>query len=109
MKKIHIALSVDSIEESVADYSARLGVQPSVEIPSEYALWRTDNINFSIRKDSTCTPGTLRHLGFEDPGVNKFTQESDINGVIWESFNKLNQADEIKSIWPETDYDPSNN
>lgn len=105
MKKIHIAIGVSDIARSVEDYSRRLGSLPSVIIPNEYALWRTESINFSIRKVSEL-PGTLRHLGWEDPAACHFTQDTDPNGIIWERFNADLQAQEIKDSWPQSNYAP---
>ncbi|WP_232308906.1 hypothetical protein [Picosynechococcus sp. PCC 73109] len=34
----------------------------------------------------------------------EFTQEVDVNGIIWERFNAQHQADEINEIWPAADY-----
>ena len=101
MKKIHIAIGVSDIAQSVADYSQRLGCQPAVVVPNEYALWRTDSINFSIRRDSE-NAGKLRHLGWEDSSVSQFTKETDANGVVWERFSKELQAKEIKDAWPQS-------
>lgn len=106
MKKIHIAISTDNIEESIKDYSARLGVQPCSFIPNEYALWRTDSLNISIRQDPTCIPGSLRHLGWEDSLASEFSEEKDVNGITWERFSANQQADEINEIWPEANYTP---
>ncbi len=105
MKRIHIAIGVSDIARSVEDYSQRLGGRPSVVIPNEYALWRTEHLNFSIRRVSEL-PGTLRHLGWEDPSVANFTQETDPNGIIWERFNAELQAKEIKDAWPQSKYVP---
>jgi len=99
MKKIHIAIGVLNIPRSVEDYSHRLGRRPSVVIPNEYALWRTAHVNFSIRRVQK-NPGTLRHLGWEDPAASEFTQEVDTNGIVWERFNSKLQAKEIKDPWP---------
>ncbi|QCS48312.1 hypothetical protein FEK30_02025 [Picosynechococcus sp. PCC 11901] len=104
MKKLHLALSTDKIAATVADYTARLGTAPCLFIPGEYALWRTSSLNLSVRQDSTCPPGSLRHLGWEDPTATEFTQEVDVNGIIWEGFNAQHQADEINKIWPAADY-----
>ncbi|ACB00460.1 MULTISPECIES: hypothetical protein [Cyanophyceae] len=104
MKKLHLALSTDKIAATVADYTARLGTAPYLFIPGEYALWRTSSLNLSVRQDSTCPPGSLRHLGWEDPTAVEFTQEVDVNGIIWERFNAQHQADEINKIWPAADY-----
>ena len=100
MKKFHLALAVKNIEKSIADYSNRLGVKPVCIIPNEYALWRTDTLNLSIR----CDPGsaeTLRHLGWEDSAAVEFSSEKDINGIVWERFNEKLQVEEIENLWPE--------
>jgi hypothetical protein len=105
MKKFHIAIGVADIDRSVEDYSRRLECAPSVVIPNEYALWRTASVNFSIRR-VTNSPGILRHLGWEDESASTFSQDSDVNGVIWEQFNAKLQAREIKEAWPQSDYAP---
>ncbi|MDF1781061.1 MAG: hypothetical protein P1U67_07160 [Alcanivoracaceae bacterium] len=106
MKKLHIAISTDKIAETIADYSARLGVPPCSSVPGEYALWRTDSLNISVRQDSACGPGSLRHLGWEDPAADAFTQDTDVNGIVWERFTAQHQADEINELWPEANYQP---
>jgi hypothetical protein len=106
MKKFHIALSTDKIDETVADYSRRLGAEPCLVIPGEYALWRTSCLNVSVRQDSACAVGSLRHLGWEDSEAVEFTQDTDVNGIVWERFDDRQQADEINELWPETDYRP---
>ena len=106
MKKLHIAISTDRIEETISDYSTRLGMQPCSSISGEYALWRTESVNVSVRQDPTCEAGSLRHLGWEDPMASEFTQETDVNGIVWERFTAQHQADEINEIWPEANYQP---
>lgn len=101
MRRIHIALGVGDIAASVADYTRRLGMAPVVVVPGEYALWRTDALNLSIR----CTDaGQLRHLGWEDDACEAFTVETDVNGIAWERFSAAQQAGEIRAIWPDADY-----
>ncbi len=100
MKKFHIAIGVFNIEQSIIDYSLRLGQQPQIIIDGEYALWRTDILNFSIRKTKEQN-GTVRHLGWEDSTVDKFSSEIDTNGIIWEKFNEEEQVKEIISTWPD--------
>ncbi|WP_299587902.1 hypothetical protein [uncultured Microbulbifer sp.] len=63
-------------------------------------------MNLSVRKDNQCKPGALRHLGWEDPGATTFTQEKDVNGIVWEYFNAQLQADEINNAWSSANYDP---
>jgi hypothetical protein len=105
MKKIHIAIAVADIAASVADYSQRLDCQPCVLVTGEYALWRTETINFSIRQTGEAI-GLVRHLGWEDANAKVFSKEIDVNGLVWERFNAENQADEIKEIWSNIDYQP---
>jgi len=100
MKKFHIAIAVSDIERSIVDYSKRLGHAPHIIIPHEYALWRTELLNLSIRKTKD-TPGTVRHIGWEDPAAEKFTAEKDVNGLVWELFNAEHQLEEIHEAWPE--------
>ena len=95
MKKIHIAIATNNIEKSVEDYTKRFECEPSVVVDNEYALFKTDTVNFSIRKDDSCRPGELRHLGFEDATVKQFTTEKDVNGIVWESFSSDLQDKEI--------------
>ena len=106
MKKLHIAITTDNIEESIKDYSTRLGMEPCSFIANEYALWRTESLNVSVRQDSTCKPGSLRHLGWEESSTPKFSHDTDINGILWEYFNAQQQADEINELWPEANYSP---
>lgn len=100
MHKFHLALSVVDIEDSVRDYSERLGCKPTLVIAGEYALWRTESLNFSIRKVADAQAGTLRHLGWEDESADAFTSTIDVNGIVWERFAAAQQLEEIKSLWP---------
>ena len=106
MKKLHIAIATNKIEETIKDYSVRLGMEPCSFVANEYALWRTDSLNISARQDSSCKPGELRHLGWEDPSASEFSQDTDINGIVWERFNAQQQADEINELWPEANFSP---
>ena len=107
MKRLHIAIATNKIEETIKDYTVRLGMEPCSFIPNEYALWRTDSLNVSVRQDPTCKPGELRHLGWEDPSTPKFSQNTDVNGIVWERFSAQQQADEINELWPEANYSPA--
>ena len=86
MRRIHIALAVGNIDDSIADYLKRFGAEPTVVVKEKYAMWRTDQMNFSINQ----TPeraGQLRHLGFEGDQVTGFSAETDTNGILWELFS----------------------
>ena len=106
MNKLHIAISTNKIEETVIDYTVRLGVKPCSFIPNEYALWRTESLNVSVRQDSTCITGDLRHLGWEDSAAKNFSKDIDVNGIVWERFSAQQQADEINEIWPDANFIP---
>ena len=106
MKKFHIAISTNKIEETVVDYTARLGVEPCSYIEHEYALWRTESLNVSVRQNSSCATGELRHLGWEDTSAKNFSKDIDVNGIVWERFTAQHQADEINEIWPEANFIP---
>ena len=106
MRTLHLALAVSNIEQSVADYSARLGALPVLVVPGEYALWRSKALNLSIRKTSEPS-GTLRHLGWEDTEAKEFSAETDCNGLIWEKFTASHQAHEINEIWPRANFKPT--
>lgn len=105
MKRIHIALGVADVGRSIADYSVRFGCDPVAVVADEYALWRTAQVNFSIRRVAEGV-GALRHLGWEDSSATTFSEESDCNGIVWERFNAELQAGEIKAAWPQSTYEP---
>ena len=104
MNKLHIAIATDKIEATIKDYTVRLGMPPCSFVAGEYALWRTETLNLSVRQDDFCKPGELRHLGWEDESAHEFSQDTDVNGIVWERFNAQHQADEINEIWSDADY-----
>ena len=106
MKRLHIAIATQDITATVQDYSERLGIEPCVIIEGDYALWRNEFLNVSVRQDSSCQPGALRHLGWEDSDATEFTTSTDINGIVWEHFSAQQQADEISEVWPANGYIP---
>ncbi|BAW95302.1 hypothetical protein NIES970_02050 [[Synechococcus] sp. NIES-970] len=106
MKKFHLAIATNNLTATIQDYSQRLGADPCIVIENEYALWRTETLNISIRHDSNCPTGTVRHVGWEDPTASEFSQETDVNGLIWERFSAADQATEINNIWPGINYRP---
>ena len=106
MRKFHIAISTDKIADTIADYSIRLGCAPCSQIEGEYALWRTETLNFSIRQDKSCPAGTMRHLGWEQDDADEFSSDTDLNGIVWEKFSAEQQATEINEFWPQANYQP---
>lgn len=95
MKKLHLAIATHDLETCLADYSQRFGTQPEVVVPNQYALWRTDSTNVSVRVDTSVPAGTLRHLGWEDSAATEFTADTDANGIVWERFTYEQQQQEI--------------
>ena len=100
MKRFHIALAVANLDNSIADYSLRLGEEPTVVVSEKYAMWRTDTLNFSINQIPD-RAGQLRHVGFEDESVQGFSSDFDTNGLEWELFSPQAQDQKIVEIYGE--------
>ncbi len=64
MKRFHVHVAVDKLDESIRFYSALFGVEPSVMKP-DYAKWMLEDprLNFAISRRGHA-PG-LNHLGFQ--------------------------------------------
>jgi catechol 2,3-dioxygenase-like lactoylglutathione lyase family enzyme len=105
MKKIHVALAVKDFDESLREYTARLGAEPYCTVEGTYALWRTDQVNLSISVQPAYA-GKLRHLGFEDSTAEAFFEETDANGFVWERFAVAHQREEIVKLWPNAKFRP---
>ncbi|KAA0069261.1 hypothetical protein [Rhodanobacter sp. T12-5] len=98
MKRFHIALAVADLDASIADYSARLGQPPQAVVTGAYAMWRTDQLNFSINQQPD-RAGQLRHVGFEDDDTHGFSCDADVNGIPWERFSAVAQDLRIISTY----------
>jgi hypothetical protein len=96
-KKFHIAINSTDLNASISDYTLRLGCEPCVIVQNDYALWRTEFLNFSVRCSGDSS--NLRHLGWEDATALKFSKDIDCNGITWEKFTASQQQEEIESIW----------
>ena len=96
MKRFHIALAVADMDASVADYSTRLGQPPQAVVIDTYAMWRTDQLNFSIRRDAE-RAGQVVQIGFEDDAATGFSSDTDLNGLEWQRFSTLEQDLQIIS------------
>ncbi|MBS0381993.1 MAG: hypothetical protein JSR56_06130 [Proteobacteria bacterium] len=90
MKRFHIALAVADLDASINDYSKRFGQPPQAVVTGTYAMWRTGQLNFSIRQQPERS-GQLCNLGFEDDDAQGFSSEVDVNGVPWERFSAVEQ------------------
>jgi catechol 2,3-dioxygenase-like lactoylglutathione lyase family enzyme len=98
-RRFHLALGVANLAASIADYTARLGMEPECVVPREYALWRTEVLNFSIRVVNAAEAGQLRHLGWEEPEAEAMETSVDANGILWERFSGAAQRQEIEALW----------
>jgi len=98
MRRFHIALAVADLEASIADYTRRLGTKPTAIVPRKYALFRTDQLNFSINQMPE-RAGQLRHLGFEDDAAQGFSSTHDVNGIEWELFSPDEQDAKIPEVY----------
>ena len=104
MKRLHVALAVSNLDESISDYNSRLESEPVCVVPGIYALWLTPLVNLSISVKPNEAPGTLRHLGIENPNSPKMSIDTDCNNLVWEEFSVQQQKDEIFSYWPNAEY-----
>ena len=98
MRRFHIALAVADLDASIADYSRRLGTRPAAVVPRKYALFRTEQLNFSINQLPE-RAGQLRHLGFEDDDAHGFSSTHDVNGIEWELFSPADQDAKIPEVY----------
>lgn len=64
MKRFHVHVAVENLDESIRFYSTVFGVDPSV-VQSDYAKWMLEDprLNFAISQRGR-TPG-VNHLGFQ--------------------------------------------
>lgn len=98
MRRFHIALAVADLAASIEDYAERLGVRPAAVVPRKYALFRTEQLNFSINQMPE-RAGQLRHLGFEDEAARGFSSTHDVNGIEWELFSPADQDAKIPEVY----------
>ena len=64
MKRFHVHVAVENLDESIRFYSTAFGADPSV-VKDDYAKWMLDDprLNFAISQRGR-TPG-VNHLGFQ--------------------------------------------
>ena len=98
MRRFHIALAVADLAASIEDYRRRLGVPPTAVVPGKYALFRTEQLNFSIN-EMPARAGQLRHVGFEDEAARGFSSDHDVNGIEWELFSPADQDAKIPEVY----------
>ncbi len=83
MKRMHVHVSVESIEESVRFYSTFFAAEPAV-LEADYAKWMLDDprVNFAISKRGS-------KLGVEHLGI-----EVENDGELGEVFDRLARAEQ---------------
>lgn len=121
MKRLHVHISVDNLEQSTQFYSALFGASPTKQKP-DYAKWMLDDprINFAI--SARGTKAGLEHLGIQaedasemaelreriqQAGMQTFeegettccyaksdkTWVQDPSGVSWETYHTMGEAE----------------
>jgi hypothetical protein len=106
-RRFHLALAVDDLDATIADYTIRLGEAPAVVVDGRYAVWRTPEVNLSVSvsvPDAGPGPGSaagqrLRHVGFEDDDAVTGPRTVDVNGLEWEAFSLVHQDAEIARVY----------
>ena len=74
MKRLHIHISVDAMEPSIAFYSARFDQEPSV-LKHDYAKWEVEDphVNLAISERAGQASG-LNHLGIQAQNAEELDQ-----------------------------------
>lgn len=72
MNRMHIHLSVEDIEKSVAFYSGLFGTEPTVH-KSDYAKWMLDDprVNFAMSSHQNTKRG-IEHIGIQSETAEEF-------------------------------------
>ncbi|HWH48032.1 MAG TPA: ArsI/CadI family heavy metal resistance metalloenzyme [Burkholderiales bacterium] len=83
MKRFHVHVAVDDLDQNIRFYSSLFGSEPSVR-KDDYAKWMLDNprVNFAISKRGETT------------GVNHLGIQVENDGELLEMRNRLSQADQ---------------
>ncbi len=66
MKRFHVNMSVENLDQSIQFYSVLFGIKPVVVKP-EYAKWMLDDpaVNFAIQLANDASPPGVGHLGLQ--------------------------------------------
>lgn len=131
MKRMHLHVSVDDLNQSILFYNTIFGIAPSV-VKADYAKWMLDNplVNFAISQRGA--KAGLDHVGiqvddenelseikarFDAAELNVLTQEGttccyaksdkhwvqDPSGIAWEAYHTLNSAPTFNEAKQPTD------
>ena len=85
MKRFHVHIAVENLEENIRFYSSLFDAPPSVK-KADYAKWMLDDphINFAISKRTFAGKGRISHLGIQ--------AETDLE--LQDLHQRLNQTNE---------------
>lgn len=121
MKRLHIHMSVDNIEESIGFYSTQFGAEPS-KVKEDYAQWLVDELSLNFAISTRGEKKGLNHLGVqydsdadlekaqnlfeakgikgkEDKGAVCCYKESnkywvnDPSGIVWENYHSMEDVE----------------
>jgi len=73
MKRFHVHIAVNDLQQSTRFYSAMFGMQPTV-LKNDYAKWMLDDprVNFAISERASAAG--LNHLGFQADSADELEQ-----------------------------------
>lgn len=121
MKRLHIHMSVDNLEESIQFYTAQFGAE-ATKIKEDYAQWLIDDISLNFAISTRSQTKGIDHLGIqydsdealeagetmlkavgiegqEDKGTQCCYMESnkywvkDPTGIVWENYHSVGEIE----------------
>ena len=74
MKRMHIHLSVENIDKSVAFYTSLFGAEPTV-LKDDYAKWMLDDprVNFAMSSHEGANRG-VEHIGIQSENAEELAE-----------------------------------
>jgi catechol 2,3-dioxygenase-like lactoylglutathione lyase family enzyme len=116
-RRLHIHMSVDSIEESIPFYTTQFGAEPT-KVKEDYAQWMVDDLSLNFAISTRGQEKGINHLGmqyesdealleaqhaFEAEGIKGKVEEgavccykesnkywvTDPTGIIWENYHSM--------------------
>jgi catechol 2,3-dioxygenase-like lactoylglutathione lyase family enzyme len=87
MKRLHVHVSVNDLDQSVRFYSTLFAAEPTV-LKGDYAKWMLDDprVNFAI--STGCRPGGRHAVGFSHLGI-----QAEDEGELAEVYDRLSRAE----------------
>lgn len=64
MKRLHVHIGVESLEEAIPYYTAMFGAEP-VKVKGDYAKWAPEDLAVNFAVSTTCGDKGVGHLGVE--------------------------------------------